>query len=80
MYVLLGKLAQGFGELCCVTQRMTKQSVRSKPAAERRLRIRLALRTVEIWRESGYNKELERFALRAIAYLKQIGHKDFRES
>ena len=50
---------------------MTKRGTRNPATWNKKLRIRIALRTLEIWKQSGYLTSLERFALKAAKYLEQ---------
>jgi len=51
---------------------MAKRGERSPGSTEARLRKRLAIRTLEIWKESGYSDKLAPYGIRAIEYLKSI--------
>jgi hypothetical protein len=54
----------------CRVWSMTKKRGPRKPETiESRLRIRLAVRTLEIWKELGYPDSLRGFAIRAAARL-----------
>ena len=52
---------------------MPKGGEKSTPAKERKLRKRIAIRICVLWKESNYSPKLEKYALKAVSYLKEIG-------
>jgi len=67
-FFLLGSRPKRFVSIAEILM-TKKRGPRSLASEERRLRIRIANRTLEIWYESNYSDLLRGYALRAIARL-----------